>query len=191
MDNLGARGQPPKRRAQLTNTTRLNSRSESVPILRLYSQIAEEPIGPRAQESEGEGRIAAEIPLSEERVKVGKRTVGAGEVRVRKNVSTEQVNVPVELKRENVVIEKIPGQQMEQTGKEPFQEEQVEVPLSREEPVVEKEIHVTGGVRVRRTEEIDQETIQESARREDVDIDEMDKASRLKRSDSGTEEKTM
>ena len=84
--------------------------------LRLYSQIAEEPIGPRAQESEGEGRIAAEIPLSEERVKVGKRTVGAGEVRVRKNVSTEQVNVPVELKRENVVIEKIPGQQMEQTG---------------------------------------------------------------------------
>ncbi|MBV8227061.1 MAG: DUF2382 domain-containing protein [Verrucomicrobia bacterium] len=154
-------------------------------------QIAEEPIEPGAQVSKGDGQIAAEIPLSEERVKVGKKTVGAGEVRLRKNVSTEQVNVPVELKREDVVIEKISGQDIEQTGKEPFQEEKVEVPLSREEPVVEKEIHVTGGVRVRKTDELDQETIQESVRREDVDVDERGKTSRRKQSESGAEEKTM
>jgi uncharacterized protein (TIGR02271 family) len=45
-----------------------------------------------------------EVPLSEEEVKVGKRTVGSGEVKLQKKVSTEQVNVPVELKREDVVI---------------------------------------------------------------------------------------
>ena len=147
-------------------------------------QIAEEPAGIEARESKGRGEIAAEIPLSEERVKVGKKTVGAGEVKVRKKVNTERVNVPVELKREEAVIERVPGEQIEQTGKESFQEQQVEVPLSREEPVVEKETHVTGGVRVRKTEDIDQETIQESVRREDVDIDESGSTSRRKRGES-------
>jgi stress response protein YsnF len=51
-------------------------------------------------------------------------------------------------------------------GKDPFQEEHIEVPiesLSREEPVVEKETWVTGSIRIRKTE--------------DVDIDESSKAS--------------
>jgi uncharacterized protein (TIGR02271 family) len=138
-------------------------------------QITEGPVDTEARESKGQ--IAAEIPLSEERVKVDKRTVGAGDVKVQKKVSTEQVNVPVVLKREDAVIERVPGQQMEQTDKEPFREEQLEIPLSREEPVVEKEAHVTGGVRVRKTEGVEQQTIQENVRREDIDVDETAKAS--------------
>ena len=54
----------------------------------------------------------------------------------------------------------------------------IKVPLSREEPVVEKEVHVTGGVRVRKTEGVDKEPIQESVRREDVDVDESGKTVR-------------
>jgi len=46
-----------------------------------------------------------EVPLSEEEVKVGKRKTGAGDIKVRKTVETHQVNVPVELKREDAVIE--------------------------------------------------------------------------------------
>jgi uncharacterized protein (TIGR02271 family) len=61
---------------------------------------------------------------------------------------------------------------MQEAGKEPFQEEHVEVPLSREEPVVEKKTHLTGGVRVRKTEGTEQQTVQESVRREEVDVDE-------------------
>jgi stress response protein YsnF len=45
------------------------------------------------------------------------------------------------------------------------------VPLSREEPVVEKETRVTGGGRVRKIEGVEERTISESVRREDVDID--------------------
>jgi uncharacterized protein (TIGR02271 family) len=132
---------------------------------------------PYQQPRESGGEIMAEVPLSQEEVKVGKRTVSAGEVRVRKTVSTEQVNVPVELKREDAVIEHVPAHEVGSSVKEPFQEERIEVPLSREEPVVEKETRVTGGVRVRKTEGVEQETIQESVRREDVDIDESGKAS--------------
>jgi uncharacterized protein (TIGR02271 family) len=134
------------------------------------------------------GETVAEVPTSEEEVKVGKRTVGAGDVKLRKMVSTEQVNVPVELKREDAVIERVPAQEMKETGKKPFEEEHIEVPLTREEPVVEKETHVTGGVRVRKTEGTEQETIHESVRREDVDIDESGKASSKapKQSDPGS-----
>ena len=127
-----------------------------------------------------------EVPLSEEEVKVGKRKVAAGEVKLHKTVSVEQVNVPVELKREDVVIERVAAPEVGSTGKEPFQEERIEVPLSREEPVVEKETRVTGGVRVRKTENVEQKTIQEKIRRENVDVDESGKgsASRKDRSES-------
>jgi uncharacterized protein (TIGR02271 family) len=128
-----------------------------------------------------------EVPLSQEEVKVGKRTVAAGEVRVRKTVTTEQVNVPVELKREDAVIERILAHEVGQTGKEAFQEERIEVPLSREVPVVEKETRVTGGVRVRKTEDVEHETIQESVRREDVDIDESGKTSGSRKGRPGTD----
>jgi uncharacterized protein (TIGR02271 family) len=129
-----------------------------------------------------------EVPLSEEEVKVGKQKASAGDIKVPKTVSTEQVNVPVELKREDAVIERISAHEVGQTGKEAFQEERIEVPLSREVPVVEKETRVTGGVRVRKTEGVEQETIQESVRREDVDIDESGKASGSRKPRMGTGE---
>jgi uncharacterized protein (TIGR02271 family) len=153
--------------------------------------VSETPAGTQPRESGDE--IVAEVPLSEEEVKVGKRTVGAGEVNLQKKVSTEQVNVPVELKREDVVIERVPAHETEPAGKEPFQEERVEVPLSREEPVVEKETRVTGGVRVRKTEGTERETIQESVRREDIDIDESGKITgkRRKPTDSDTGEEKL
>ena len=62
-------------------------------------------------------------------------------------------------------------------GKEPFQEEHVEIPLSREEVVVEKKTHLTGGVRVRKTEGTEQRTVQENVRREEVDVDESGRTS--------------
>jgi stress response protein YsnF len=39
-------------------------------------------------------------------------------------------------------------------------------------------VHVTGGVRVRKTEGVDTETIQKTVRREDVDVDESGKTAR-------------
>ena len=127
------------------------------------------------REATGENTI--EVPLSEEEVKVGKRTVGAGEVKLHKTVTTEQVNVPVELKREDIVVERVAAHEVE-SGKGAFQEEVIKIPLSREEPVIEKEVHVTGGVRLRKTEGVDKETIQETVRRENVNVDESGKTTR-------------
>jgi uncharacterized protein (TIGR02271 family) len=137
--------------------------------------VSETKVSAQPRETAGEGTV--EVPLSKEEVKVGKRTVGAGEVKLHKTVTTELVNVPVELKREDIVVERVPAHEVE-AGKGTFQEEVIKVPLSREEPVVEKEVHVTGGVRVRKTQGVDTETIQESVRREDVDVDESGKTAR-------------
>ena len=49
--------------------------------------------------------------------------------------------------------------------------------MSREEAVVEKKTHLTGGVRVRKTEGTEQRTLQENVRREEVDIDESGRTS--------------
>ena len=145
-----------------------------------------------AQPRETGRESTIEVPLSEEEVKVGKRTVGAGEVKLHKTITTEEVNVPVELKREDIVVERVPAHEVE-SGKEPFQEEHIQIPLSREEPVVEKEIRLTGGVRVRKTEGVEKQTIQETVRREDVDVDENGKASgsRKGRIDPGTGEEKL
>ena len=115
-----------------------------------------------------------EMTLSEEQLKVAKRSVGAGHVRLRKIVRTEEVNVPVELKSEHVVIERIPAHEAKGTGAPSFTEERIEVPLSREEAVVEKVSQVTGGVRVRKTQEVRQETVHDSVRREDVEEEKVD-----------------
>ncbi|SRR5260221_7326258 len=110
--------------------------------------------------------------LAEEVVNVGKRTVSAGDIKIHKKTTTEQVNVPVELKREDAVIERIPAHEVQEGGKEPFQEEHLKIPLSREEPVVEKKTHLTGAVRVRKTEGTEQRTVQENVRHEHADVDE-------------------
>jgi uncharacterized protein (TIGR02271 family) len=112
---------------------------------------------------------SAEIALHEEQLKVGKRNVVAGQVRLRKIVRTEEVNVPVELKSEHVVVERIPASEAKGTGATSFDEERIEIPLSREEAIVEKVSQVTGGVRVSKTEEVRQETVHDSVRREDVE----------------------
>ena len=147
----------------------------------IRSNVADQPYPAEREISEGaagmqpkqrSGETVAEVPTLKEEVKVEKRTVDAGDVKLRKTVSTEQVNVPVELKREDAVIERVPAHEIKESSTKPFEEERIEVPLTREEPIVEKETHVVGGVRVRKTEGTEQETIHESVRREDVDIDE-------------------
>ncbi|MBV9275049.1 MAG: DUF2382 domain-containing protein [Verrucomicrobia bacterium] len=139
---------------------------------------AEPPAEGLTGSGQNAGDVVAEVPLSKEEVNVGKRTVGAGEVRLHKKITTEQVQVPVELKREDAVIERVnPGETMP-SGSKQFQEEHIEVPLTQEEPVVEKTTQVTGGVRVRKAEGTEERTVQERVRREDVDIDESGKTSR-------------
>jgi uncharacterized protein (TIGR02271 family) len=112
-----------------------------------------------------------DMTLSEEELQVGKRQEEAGRARLRKIVRTEHEEVPVELRHEEVSIERTPatGEQAPDTA---FQEREIDVPVMREEPVVAKEAHTREQVRVGKDVQTEQRTVGGDIRREDVEIEE-------------------
>ena len=111
------------------------------------------------------------MPLTEEQVRVGKRTVDAGQVRLRKIVRTEVVNQPVEIRREDVVVERVSADQVRAgAATTDFKEETIDVPLTREEVVVQKDAQVTGAVRLHKTAEAETQNVSETVRKEDVEV---------------------
>lgn len=82
----------------------------------------------------------ATIRLKEEQLKIGKRRVEAGGVLLRKVVRTETTNKPVQLRREELVIERVQGSGEPVEGNAEFAEREIFIPLFREEPVVQKDV---------------------------------------------------
>jgi uncharacterized protein (TIGR02271 family) len=147
--------------------------------IRSYYNLSSQPSLPtQTQTSEQKqattrGQEGATVPLREEQVKVGKRQVEAGGIRLRKIVRTETVNQPVELQREEIVVERVPGKEGTERG-EPagkhFQQEDIFIPLRREEAVVQKESRVREEVRVSKKAETERQTVSEQVRKEDIQV---------------------
>lgn len=119
-----------------------------------------------------EGREETRVRLNEEEVKVGKREVEYGGVRLRKIVRSEMVNVPVELQREEIEIERSPvaGEALE-SGSMTIAEDDIFIPLRREEAVVEKTVKPREEVRISKRRETEKENVREEVRREEVEIE--------------------
>jgi len=131
--------------------------------------------GMRSSGSAGETKLTDEgsmdVPVSEEELQVGKRQVEAGTVRLRKVVRTEHEEVPVELKREEIQVERVPASEATNVPDSAFQEKDIEIPVMREEPVVAKEARVTGKVHVEKTADTETQTVGDEVRREEVNVD--------------------
>jgi uncharacterized protein (TIGR02271 family) len=112
------------------------------------------------------------IPLHEEHLKVGKREVEAGGIRLRKIIRTETVNQPVEVQREDIVVERVPASEARSTRPQDrsFENQELYIPLRREEAVVEKETHVREEVRARKTRKTERQNVSGQVRKEDVEI---------------------
>lgn len=106
---------------------------------------------------------------SEEELRVGKREVDAGRVRLRKWVETEPVSEDVELRRETAQVER---HQVNQpvSGAE-IGEEEAEMRLHREEPVVGKETVEKERIDVHREEVVEHEQARADLRKEQVEVD--------------------
>jgi uncharacterized protein (TIGR02271 family) len=157
------------------------------------SQSMSEPSGASASGSAGQssgdqsGQTEVRIPLHEETVAVGKRTVDAGQVTLRKVITTETINQPVELRRETLVIDRqdagaqgsasssassaSSGGTAASGSSAPFEEKTMTIRLQREEPVVQKQTIVRGNVVARRNSQTEQQNIREQVRRENVEVD--------------------
>jgi uncharacterized protein (TIGR02271 family) len=113
---------------------------------------------------------SANVRLHEEQVKVGKRQVEGAGVRLRKIIRTETVNQPVELQHEEIVVERVPVSGQAQPGPKDFQQEDIFIPLRREEAVIEKESRVREEVRISKKPQTERQTISEQVRKEDIEV---------------------
>ena len=123
----------------------------------------------RAGPAEGGTRVQ----VHEERLDVDKREAQLGEVEVRKEVVSEQVSVPVELRREEAHVEQVDVKDRPVgPGEDVFQEGTIRVPIRGEEAVVSQQAYVTGEVVIDKTQTTERETISDTVRKERVHVDE-------------------
>ena len=111
------------------------------------------------------------IPEVEERLRVGKRQVNSGRVRVRSYVVERPVSESVNLHSETVQVERRPVDRAIGAGEDAFKERTIEAQATSEEPVVAKEARVTGEVLVRKEGSDRTETVKDKVRSTKVDVD--------------------
>ena len=88
------------------------------------------------------------VQLHEEHLRATKTPVDAGEVRVRKEVVTEQKDIQIPVAREEVVIERRPASGRAASSGDIQAGEEIRIPVKEEQVRVEKEAVVTGEVSV-------------------------------------------
>jgi uncharacterized protein (TIGR02271 family) len=109
---------------------------------------------------------------SEEEVRVGTTREQAGRARLRKWVETEEVQKTVPVRREKARIEREPitDENVDRATSGPdISEEEHEVVLHEEEPVVEKRTVPKERVRLEKDVETDEETVSEEVRKERIE----------------------
>jgi uncharacterized protein (TIGR02271 family) len=118
---------------------------------------------------------------SEEELRVGRRAVEAGRVRLRKYVVTDTVTQTVPVQREEVRLEREPITEANRDAAmagPAISEEEHEVVLHSEEPVVEKRVVPKERVRLRTERVTDEREVSEQVRREQFEVDDADSALR-------------
>ena len=111
------------------------------------------------------------LQVMEERLRVGKREVDHGRVRVRSYVVEEPVEEQVSLHSERVHIERRPVDRAVEGGFDAFQDRTIEATEMSEEAVVSKQARVTEEISLGKTVDDRTETVRDTVRRTEVEID--------------------
>jgi uncharacterized protein (TIGR02271 family) len=111
------------------------------------------------------------IPIVEEQVRVGKREVERGRVRVRSYVVETPVTEQVTLREEHVEVQRRAVDRPLTAADDAFREQVIEATETREEAVVSKEARVVEELTIRKDAAEHIETVQDTVRRTEVEID--------------------
>lgn len=111
------------------------------------------------------------VPVVEERLRVGKRDTSHGRVRVRSYVVEEPVSETVRLDEERVEVDRRTVDRPAGAGDDLFRERTLEAEEYREEAVVQKEARVVEEVGLRRVHDSHDETVSDTVRHTEVEID--------------------
>jgi len=145
-----------------TSSASVTQENASLPAGMPSSGVA----GPAASSATGD----EVIPLAEEQLEVGKRTVDRGTTRVRRYVVEKPVEQNVTLHGERVTIERRHPVEGTAAAGGAFEERTVEVRETEEVPVVGKTARVVEEVAIRKEATERTETVKDRVRREEVEV---------------------
>jgi uncharacterized protein (TIGR02271 family) len=116
------------------------------------------------------------IPIIEEQLQVGKREVETGGVRVRSRVLERPVEEHLRLREEHVHVERNPvNRPATEADLSTFKEGEIEITEHAEVPAVNKEARVVEEVRLSKEVEEREETVRDTIRKTDVDVEKLDR----------------
>lgn len=127
------------------------------------------------------------ITLAEEELVVSKRPVKTGEVGVKKTVDTEHVSKSVPLRHEEVEVERRPVAADSRRDDAEIREQDIRIPLSAEEAVVNKRAVAKEEVVVRKHAVEEKRKVEGDVRKEKVDIKKTGRAKDGRARDTGTD----
>lgn len=114
------------------------------------------------------------IPLSEERLEVGKHEVERGRVHVHKDVVEEEQAIDVPLREEEVRVERhdvAAGAGGDRVPDDAFQEQDIEIPIRGEEADVTKRARVREEVDIEKDVRERNKEVRDTVRREEIHVD--------------------
>ncbi|MFD2999076.1 YsnF/AvaK domain-containing protein [Pontibacter toksunensis] len=126
------------------------------------------------------------IPVIEEEMHIGKRTIETGGVRVRSRVIERPIEEHLRLREEHVHVERNPVNRAATPGDlNSFKEGEIEMTEHAEIPMVDKEARVVEEVNIGMDVEEHDEAIRDTVRKTDVDIEKLSETElRNRRTDS-------
>ncbi len=113
------------------------------------------------------------IPIVEEELAVGKREIQRGGARIHTRITERPVSEQVTLREEEVTINRHPVDRAVTEGDMAFKEQNFEVTETDEVPVVSKTARVVEEVVVGKTATERTETVSDTVRRTDVDVEDL------------------
>lgn len=129
------------------------------------------PAEPLRTSLTGDESEADILRLAEEQVEVGKRLVSEGSTRVRRYTVTDTVSEDISLHEQHADIFRRSVNEPALAGEVDWSEKTVEVAETHEQPVINKTTHVKEEVVVRTDGSDRTETVNDTVRRQEVDID--------------------
>ena len=119
------------------------------------------------------GAADIRVPVYEEQLVAGTREGELGRVHLHKEVTTEQESIPVTLRREQVTVERVPGQGQASADalQDAFKERDIDVPVMGEEAVAGKQVREVEEVRLHKNVAKTQAQVTDTVRKESVVID--------------------
>ncbi len=141
----------------------------------------------RYEASQGKGRQGSgrgeTVQVVEEELSVGKRKVANGGVRVTTSVSERPVKETVRLREEHVEAERRPADRKLSADEADaaFEGRTVEMMGTSEEAEIRKEARVVGEVSLSKETKEREQTVRDTVRRTDVEVEEIEPASRKRK----------